>query len=496
MIRHIYLPLAAILLASPVSWVRGEDAPRPNVLMIIADDLNDWVGCLGGHPDAKTPNIDRLARRGLLFANAHCAAPVCNPSRVATFTGRRPSSTGIYDNAPVWHDMMPGIASIPQHFKANGYYTAGGGKVYHHPPGFNRHSDWHEYFDQVFNGHYQARLARGENVKNFTWPDGYPLNGLPEVKALARPPRNAKEFDWGPLDQPDNEMGDGQMVQWAENFLADPPDKPFFLAAGIYRPHLPWYAPRGYFDMYPPEGITPPPIKEDDLDDIPEAGLVIAEQRRGDLELVRRVGQYQRILQAYLASVTFCDTMVGRLLDALDASGAADNTIIVFWSDNGWHFGEKQHLHKMTLWARSTRLPLIVAAPGVTEEDTRTSRPVSFIDLFPTLNELCDLPAVDSLEGTSLVPLLKEPNRTWDQPALVTYLFGNHALCGERYRYIRYADGGEELYDHQSDPNEWTNLADKPEMAAVKSRLAQWLPETNAPSLRDKIKKLKKKDAK
>jgi hypothetical protein len=165
-------------------------------------------------------------------------------------------------------------------------------------PGFNRRSDWDEYFDQVFNGHYQARLARGEDVKNFMWPDGYPLNGIPEVRALARPPRNAKEFDWGSLDQPDNEMGDGRMVQWAEKFLADPPKQPFFLAAGIYRPHLPWYAPREYFDMYPPDGITPPLIKEDDLDDLPEAGLIMAEQRRGDLELVRRSGQYQRILQA------------------------------------------------------------------------------------------------------------------------------------------------------------------------------------------------------
>ncbi len=488
--------VAAVLLSSLVLPARSDDASRPNVLMIIADDLNDWVGCLGGHPDAKTPNIDRLARRGLLFANAHCAAPVCNPSRVATFTGRRPSTTGIYDNAPVWHEMMPGVASIPQHFKANGYYTAGGGKVYHHPPGFNRPSDWDEYFDQVFNGHYQARLARGENVKNFAFPDGYPLNGIPAVKALARPPRNAREFDWGPLDQPDNEMGDGQMVQWAEKFLAAPPKQPFFLAAGIYRPHLPWYAPREYFDMYPPDGITPPVIKDDDLDDIPEAGLVIAEQRRGDLELVRRSGQYERILQAYLASVTFCDVMVGRLLDALDASPAAEDTIIVFWSDNGWHFGEKQHLHKMTLWARSTRLPLIVAAPSVTKERSRTSRPVSFVDLFPTLNELCDLPQPQELEGTSLVPLLKDPNRTWDQPALITYLLGNHALCDERWRYIRYADGGEELYDHNSDPHEWTNLAEQPELAAVKAKLAKWLPETDAPSLRDKAKKLKNKGAK
>ena len=152
--------------------------------MIIADDLNDWVGCLGGHPDVRTPNIDRLAQRGLLFANAHCAAPVCNPSHVATFTGQRPSTTGIYDNSVVWHEALPGVASIPQHFKANGYYTAGGGKVYHHPPGFNRRSDWNEYFDQVFDGHYQAQSGARRKPKNFTWPEGFPLNQLPSVKAL------------------------------------------------------------------------------------------------------------------------------------------------------------------------------------------------------------------------------------------------------------------------------------------------------------------------
>lgn len=489
------VPLLSLLLLLPASLLSAE-RPKPNVLMIIADDLNDWVGCLAGHPDVKTPNIDRLAQRGLLFTNAHCAAPVCNPSRVAVFTGRRPSSTGIYNNAPIWHEALPGIASMPQHFKTHGYYTAGGGKVYHHMPGFNRRSDWNEYFDQVFDGHYQSMLARGEDVSNFAWPDGFPLNGLPEVKALARPPRNPREFDWGPFDKPDSEMGDGQMIQWAEKFLATPPKQPFFLAAGIYRPHLPWYTPRKYFEMYPPDGITPPPIKEDDLDDVPETGRWIAEQRRGDLELVRRSGQYQRILQAYLASITFCDVMVGRLLDALDAGPAANNTIIVFWSDNGWHFGEKQHLHKMTLWARATRLPLIVVAPGVTHDDSRTSRPVSFVDLFPTLNELCGLPQLDELEGTSLVPLLKDPNRSWNRPALITYLQGNHAVCNERWRYIRYADGGEELYDHDSDPNEWTNLADRPEFAEVKAELAKWLPKTDAPTLKRKAKGSKGKGTK
>jgi arylsulfatase A-like enzyme len=486
---------AAMLLIIPAA-AHGKEVSRPNVLMIIADDLNDWIGCLDGHPDARTPNIDRLARRGLLFENAHCAAPVCNPSRVATMTGRRPSSTGIYDNKPVWHEVMPGVTSIPQHFQANGYYTAGGGKVYHHPPGFNRKSDWNEYFDQAFDGHYQAGQAAGDDMSDFAWPEGYPLNGIPEVKSLGRPPRNAKEFDWGPLDKSDDETGDGRMIRWAEDFLADPPDEPFFLAAGIYRPHLPFYAPHKYFDMYPPNDITPPLIKEDDIDDLPEAGLLMAEQRREDLELVRQHGQYKHILQAYLASVTFCDAMVGRLLDALDSSPAAENTIIVFWSDNGWHFGEKEHLHKMTLWARSTRLPLIIAAPGVTQPETSTSRPVSFVDLFPTLNELCDLPQSENLDGTSLVPLLIDPNRSWEQPALVTYLQGNHAVCDEQWRYIRYADGGEELYDHENDPNEWTNLAERPDFDDVIAELSVWLPEVDAPSLRKTPKRLINDDAK
>jgi len=475
---------------APVA-VAPQPPPKPNVLMIIADDLNDWIGCLNGHAEVKTPNLDRLARRGLLFANAHCVAPLCNPSRVATFTGRRPSTTGVYLNGVVWHDVLPGIRTIPQHFKANGYYVAGGGKVYHHPPGFNRRSDWNEYFDQVFDGHYQARLARGEDPATFAWPEGFPLNQLPAVKALARPPQNPNEFDWGPFDREDLQMGDGQMVQWAEKSLARPPKQPFFLAAGIYRPHLPWYAPRKYFDMYPPDRVTMPAVKADDLNDVPEIGRQMAADRRGDLELVTQAGQYRQVLQAYLANITFCDALIGRLLDALDAGPAAKNTIIVLWSDNGWHFGEKQHLHKSTLWQRSTHVPFLIVAPGVTREQTRTSRPVSLIDVFPTLNEMCGLPQPANLDGVSLMPLLKEPMLAWERPAVTTHQQGNHAVRSERWRYIRYADGGEELYDQQNDPNEWANLAGKPEFATVKADLSKWLPKTDAPSLSQKGKRRK-----
>jgi arylsulfatase A-like enzyme len=245
--------------------------------------------------------------------------------------------------------------------------------------------------------------------------------------------------------------------------------------------------------MYLPDRVTPPPVKEDDLDDLPAGGKAMAADRAADLVLVKEAGQYQQVLQAYLANITFCDTLVGRLLDALDATPAAKNTIIVFWSDNGFHLGEKQHLHKFTLWERSTHLPFIVVAPGITREQTRTARPVSFIDIFPTLNDLCSLPSPANLDGVSLVPLLKDPQRAWDQPALTTHGLGNHALRNERWRYIRYADRGEELYDHQNDPNEWTNLASRPEFASVKADLAKWLPKTDAPNLSAKAKRKKEK---
>ncbi len=459
---------------------------RPNVLMIIVDDMNDWVGCLGGYPNVQTPNIDRLAKRGMLFTNAHVPSPVCNPSRVAVMTGQLPSSTGIYDNKPVWYQWMPEVVSIPGHFRAAGYHVLGGGKVYHHMPGFNRHADWHAYFDQKFDGHYQNQLSRGLDVRGFQWAGSYPLNGLESVKALSQPPKNPREFDWGALDKPEHETGDGQLVEWAARFLAEPSETPFFLAAGIYRPHLPFYAPRKFFEMYPLEEIALPAVKSDDLEDLPPAGKAMAAGRAADYELVRRSGKYRELLQAYLASVSFADAMVGRLLDALDSSPAVDNTIIVFWSDHGWHLGEKQRLHKMSLWERSTRVPLIVVAPGVAAVGERCDQPIGAIDIFPTLNQLCGLSTVSELDGQSLVPLLRQTTVEWYRPTLTSYGFGNHALRSQRWRYIRYANGDEELYDHANDQHEWTNLAADARFDTVKSEMARWLPKENAEPLKRK----------
>jgi len=480
-------PLLASVLVNAFAWpacvaATGTADARPNVLMIIIDDMNDWMGALEGHPLVQTPNMDRLAARGLLFTNAHIVAPVCNPSRAAVFTGRYPHNTGIYTNRSRWHQVLPGVTSLPGHFKENGYKVYGGGKVHHHTPGNNRDSDWHEYFDQVFDSHYQTdyRAAGRAQIRNWQWPEGFPLNNIEAVRTLSTAD-NPREFDWGPFDRDDLDMGDGKMVAWAKQILARPPAEPFFMAAGIYMPHLPWYAPRKYFDQYPLESITPPPIKEDDLDDLPPAGLAMAANRRGDLELIRREGKYLDVIQAYLACISYADALVGHLIDALDSGPAAGNTIVVLWSDHGWHFGEKEHLHKFTLWERSTRIPYIIAAPGVTTPGTRTSQPASMIDTFPTLTDLCRLPAVPGIDGTSIVPLLRNPQHVWPRPALITHGFRNHALRSERWRYIRYEDGGEELYDHATDPHEWTNLAGDPAHAAVKASLAAFLPVHDAP---------------
>jgi arylsulfatase A-like enzyme len=246
-------------------------------------------------------------------------------------------------------------------------------------------------------------------------------------------------------------------------------------------PHLPWYAPAKYFEQYPVDQISHPPIKADDLDDIPPGGQRMAADRRGDLELVRARGKYDEVLQAYLAAISYADALVGRLLEALGSGPAADNTIVLFWSDHGWHFGEKEHLHKFTLWERSTRIPFVVKAPGVTVPGSRTAQPVSTIDIFPTLIELCGLKPVDALDGISLVPQLRNPDHARERPALTTHGRSNHALRSLDWRYIRYADGGEELYDHRSDPHEWTNLAGDVRFAPVKEALAAWLPEYDAP---------------
>jgi len=450
--RREFLPALAAPLAAQS---RG---PKPNVLMIAVDDLNDWVGCLGGHPQARTPNLDRLAARGALFTNAHCAAPLCNPSRAALMTGIRPSTSGIYDNgqpmrkSPVLKDAV----TITQHFRAAGYRVIGGGKIYH--GAFPDPSSWDEYFP-----------SQQQNKPPDPVPAKLPANGIP----------NTGHFDWGPLSVPDADMGDHKVVDWAAGELRKAQSKPFFLACGLFRPHLPWYVPSKYFDLFPLNSIKLPVVNPDDLDDVPPIGKKFA-RPGGDHKSVTDHKQWKQGVQAYLASIAFMDAELGRLLDAFDASPHAANTIVLLWSDHGWHLGEKLHWRKFTLWEEATRNVFTVTVPGLTRAGTRCSRPVSMVDIYPTLSELCGLPARPELEGKSLLPLLRNPSAEWARPAVTTYFRNNHSIRSERWRYIHYADGGEELYDHAADPLEWNNLAAKPEYDVVKQNLARWLPRVNA----------------
>lgn len=445
----------------------GASNQRPNVLFLAVDDMKDWVNCLGGYEGTvHTPNLDRLAARGTLFTNAHCPSPKCGPSRASVMTGLMPSTTGVYDNGHWWYPHLLGVTTIPVHFRKHGYEVVGAGKIFHHTAGNHPPNQWQSFHKLKFR---DDPWFRGVKL-NYPWsehaaaPEGFPFSG---VKGLGH------ENDWGSLGYEEEDYDDSRTASFAVRFLeGDRAESPFFLACGLFRPHLPWYVPEAYFKRYPLDEIVLPRIDEKDLDDVPEAGRAFARARRQDLATIREAGRYREAVRAYLASITYADAQLGRVLEALDASGQADNTIIVLWSDHGWHLGEKGHWHKTTLWEESTRVPFIVTAPG--RHPGRCSRPVSLVDLFPTLNELCHLSAIESHDGQSLVPLLDDPRATRERPAIIQFKPGNVAVRSERFRYIRYRDGSEEFYDLRADPHEWANLAGRASVEAEQRTHAAW----------------------
>ncbi|MFC1611843.1 sulfatase-like hydrolase/transferase, partial [Myxococcota bacterium] len=458
---------ACLDLSSPVPCGQGSvcvdgECRRLNVLFIAIDDLNDWVGVLSGHPQASTPHLDRLSSQGLLFTNAHTAAPACNPSRAALLTGIRPSSSGVYRNSQPWRPVMADAVTLPDHFRRNGYKTLGAGKIFHgqSPDPFLDPRAWDVYYP----GKCRQRPSDPK-------PAGLPLNGIPDTG----------HFDWGPVDVSDEAMGDRKVADWVAQQLTETHDRPFFLACGFFRPHLPWYVPPAYFAQHPLDDIELPVVAADDLDDVPPAGQRMANPDKDHANVIA-YDQWHAGVQGYLASLRFADAMLGMVLDALEASPHVDNTIVVLWTDHGWHLGEKEHWRKFTLWEESTRVPLIIVAPGVTTAGSRTDRPVSLMDLYPTLIDLAGLPPKPELQGRSLVSLLQDPedsSSTWTEPVLTTYKYKNHALRDSRWRYIRYENGDEELYDHTVDPREWNNLIPNlpgdTDLQAIRDEMAGWL---------------------
>mgnify|MGYP001179979395 CR=1 FL=1 len=421
---------------------------RPNVLFIAIDDLNVWVTHLGGHPQAITPNIDRLADRGLTFENAFCAVPACEPSRAALMSGQRPWSTGAYLNGDEWMQIFEPGQGLSARFKEAGYHTVGAGKIHHSKEFFP--SEWTEYMDS-------------SHLK--------PHGGVPKQQGYHEPLV---------MDIKDEDIADWYTVSWCIEQMNTKPDKPKFIAAGLIKPHLPFAPPKKYYDAFPLEGIQLPPYKSDDLDDLLEAGKHLA-IRNNDFKRFQENGRWKAAIRSYLATCVYTDMNVGRLLDGLDKSPIADNTIIVLWGDHGWSLGEKNHFRKFALWEEPTQMPYIWVVPEMTQAGTRSSAPVDLMSVYPTLCELAGLDLPESLDGVSIVPLLEEPRQYWGIPAITTYGRGNHTIRSDRWRYIRYADGSEELYDHSKDPNEWTNLTGHAELSHVKTRLAAWLPNFEVP---------------
>lgn len=458
-----YRPIFAITCAVCVaaSAAAADTTRRPNVLFIAIDDQNDWIGCLGGHPLAKTPQIDRLAARGTLFANAHCQAPLCNPSRSSLMLGLRPTTTGIYGLAPwfrtidAWRDRVP----LPQYFMRHGYTTYTTGKVYH------------------------GGIPPRERTREFdVWGPNPGVGAKPPQKLIPRSPMgNHPLMDWGVFPHRDEDKGDYQIATWAcERLRSMPADKPFFLACGFFLPHVPCYATERWFDVYPDNDTVLPKIDEHDRDDTPRFSWYLhwnlPEPR---LAWVRDAGQWRNLVRSYLACVSFTDAQVGRLLDALEATGHADDTVVVLWGDHGWHLGEKLITGKNTLWERSTRVPLIFAGPGVAKGVC--SQPAELLDIYPTLIALCGLTGREDLEGHSLMPQLQSADAPRAWPAITSHNQGNHAVRSQRWRYIHYADGSEELYDMAVDPREWNNLASRGEHANVISEHRRWLPSVDVP---------------
>ena len=456
-LKNISLGTAGLLFAG-YSTAQGPKPDKPmNVLFIAIDDMNDWTTLFDPNNPIKTPNIERLAKRGMFFSRAYCAAPACCPSRAAIMTGLRPTTSGVYDNNHAWAKMVPNAVTLSRHFIQNGYRTRGAGKIFHHGrtgadiPG---KPSFQKFFKML-----PARL-KGKNHNGYT-----------------KGPLSRVWFDWGEHTE---KMIDLDTVEWCEKAMDEKGDGPLFLAAGIFKPHLPFYAPPKTFEKYKFDATKLPPMKKNDLDDVPPMGQKMAHResfifRNTSAKVGNDPGSLKKMVQSYQASADFADQMIGRLLDKLDASGMKDNTIIVLWADHGYHLGDKESCVKFTLWEKANHVPLIIVAPGVTTAGSQCARPVGLIDIYPTLVELAGLPARKGLDGKSLAPLLKDPKQKW-HPAIMTMGKGNHAVRSDRWRYIRYKDGSEELYDHSKDPWEWTNLAKDGAYAQVISEHKKYLP--------------------
>lgn len=469
---HLVTVLTLIALALPLAAQQ-----KPNVVFLAVDDMNDWIGCLESTPQAITPNLDQLAQRGVNFTNAHTAGVFCAPSRAAIFSGQYASTTGCYTTATYFVDH-PEIESLQTSFSKAGYQTFGAGKLFHHPAGAIDQRGWTEFF------------LRNQSQREGGWPLDSWSEGTPIPQPFPNSIYNEGEeitgglfLEWGAIpDDQEEEMADTIRINWAVEKLQETQDQPFFLAVGIYAPHYPNYCPQKYFDLYDPAAIQLPAYKADDLDDLPEHIRRMKTNRSRIVQKLRDMEALDDAIHGYLACISYADSMMGRVLDALEASPYADNTIVVLWSDHGYHLGEKGDWGKHTLWERTSNVPFLWAGPGIAQGG-QIDATVSLIDIYPTLTELCDLPAPhQNLEGQSLATMLVDPASARDRDVFLPHMNpGEYAVINRDWRYIRYGEDGEELYNVKEDPHEWNNLAANPEYQSLKTELRKAAPQDFAP---------------
>jgi len=469
----LFLAIALFGVAGKASEAQEsvQQSKKPNVLFIAIDDLNDWTGMLKGNPQAKTPHMDSLASKGIVFTNAHCAAPACGPSRAAIMSGIRPSTSGNYVNRAsiTKNPNLNNSVLLPEFFQQNGYYVAGAGKLFH-------------------GNHFKTEI-KGRGFDEYAPSKTQDL--FPFETRLSSPRRMngmtkgiTPYTDWGPYhaDVTLADTNDGKTAIWAEEkLLGGELKEPFFLGAGIFQPHLPNYAPQEYFDRFPLEEIEHPEgYLEGDLIDVPAAHSKQAHIPSG--KAIREAGQWKHAIRGYLACTAMTDDLVGQIVGALEKSKYADNTIIVLWSDHGFQLGEKERWAKYSLWERATRVNMVWVAPEVTKPGSTSSKPVNLLDIYPTLASLTGIePPEKQLEGNDLSILMRNPDAVWDKTSVTTFGYKNYGIRSERYRYIVYADGSEELYDHEKDKWEWKNLADNPDYSDIKEVMRKGVPAHHEP---------------
>ncbi|MCG8698771.1 MAG: sulfatase [Bacteroidales bacterium] len=459
------LSIKICLCAIPLLFIKGQEniaqqsSTGQNVLLIVCDDLNHWVGHLGRNAQVKTPHIDELASRGLTFENAYCNAPQCAPSRTSMFSGLYPFTTGVYANSASYvNSNLKSSMMLGAHMKNNGYFVSGAGKT-------------HTIFYSDSSG-----------------IDEYEQKGMVERCEVLDNGKTAGQT-WFILDGDDACAEDEKTVRWITERLGRTYDKPFFIMAGLYKPHLKWSIPKKYFDMYPLESVELPPIKKDDLDDL-DAEAAYKISGKGVITKDEPELKMKQMVRAYMAAVSYCDAQVGRIMEALDNGPNARNTIVILTSDHGYHLGEKHIAAKRVLWEEANRIPYIWVVPGVTQPSTRSTRTVDLITMYPTICDISGVPKPSHLEGKSIIDLLSKPAAEWNETNITTYRPNNHGIRTEKWRFIQYENGSQELYNELTDEYEWNNLAKDPSYRSVIEDFEKLIPMNQKPYIRrQKVKK-------